>query len=131
MMKSALLTSALALPLMLASACKTDSPAPTTPTAGETAKSPASATVAGGAPAAPSTTTAPNTAAPTPRPSLPPLNDGSSDGAQTDDDRRRMSREERRAQRTAQLDTNGDGTISEDERVAAMRERTAAMHARL
>jgi hypothetical protein len=100
--------------LLAAAACKTDSPAPSnTGSAAEPAAPAASGTARSAKidikPVRP------------PPPSLTP-----DDPAKADDSQDRP----RRGGRMAQMDTNGDGVISDEERAAAMTERVNAMHAR-
>lgn len=101
--------------LLFAVACKTDAPTPAasgaTP-AGESSGNVRSAKI-DVKPVAPPAAQAPGTA-PAERPRLDPA-----------------ARDEWRERRMARLDTDGDGTVSEPERAAAMHERMVNMHSKL
>jgi Ca2+-binding EF-hand superfamily protein len=100
--------------LLAAAACKTDSPAP-------------SSSGAAAEPAAAATTGTARSAKIDVKPVRPPPPSLTADDpgkAEEPADR------PRRGGRMAQMDTNGDGVISEEERAAAMTERVNAMHAR-
>jgi hypothetical protein len=115
MMKSLSLTAA----LVLAGACKTDSPSPANPP-------PATAT-GDEQPAKPAPAAKVNRPPP---PSLPPVADDAQAQAGDHPRDRRGMRDEWRSRRESQMDTNGDGVVSDEERTAAMRERTAALRER-
>lgn len=111
----------IAAALVLAVACKTEAPSPTSP--------PPGGEVTGGKvrsakidvkPLQPVQPTQPTT------PAAPPHLDTEDPARGTPE-----ARAESRKRRQARLDTNGDGVISDEERAAAAHERAAGMHDRL
>jgi len=96
--------------LLAAAACKTDSPAPSS--TGSAAEPAASGTA--------------RSAKIDIKPVRPPPPSLTPDDPAKDDPQDRP----RRGGRMAQMDTNGDGVISDEERATAMTERVNAMHAR-
>lgn len=110
----------IAAALVFAVACKTDAPVPNS-----------------AAPAGDDTTKARSAkidVKPVP-PALPPAADQPAtdqpQAAGPRGDRRRGDRDEWRKRREARLDANGDGTVSDEERTAAMQERLSSMRTRL
>jgi Ca2+-binding EF-hand superfamily protein len=119
----------LALLLALAAGCTSDPPAPA---AGPAAPSAGGEATAPGEPGGRSAKIVPPM-----RRQAPPMLGGSGSGepgagpSEADREAWRQRREERRAERMAELDTNGDGTVSDDEREAMRARRQAEMIARI